>query len=182
MHVAKSAIFIILACAMVARAQTTSATKPAIDRAALEKEFETTMSGAALVGHSSDSRKPNAPPRAERYTIDRVSKIAGSENQWLFTARIPFGGREVPVPLVVPIEWAGDTPIISLTDLAIPGMGTFTARVVIYRGQYAGTWSCIDHSGELWGRIERPDATSKPAPSSPSPGTPGERRGEGSRD
>jgi hypothetical protein len=154
---------IILFVAAIARAQTAPATRPAVARAALEKEFEATMTGAVLVGHSSDTRKPDAPPRSERYTIDRVSKVPGSENRWLFNARIPFRGAEMSVPLIVPIEWAGDTPVISLTDLTIPGMGTYTARVMIYRGQYAGTWSCIDHGGEMWGRIERAGASTKPA-------------------
>ena len=163
-------LFILLLAAAV-RAQTAPATQPAIDRAALEKEFEATLSGAVLVGHSSDSRKPDAPPRSERYTIERVSKVPDGGNRWLFTARIPFRGAEVPVPLVIPIEWAGDTPVISVTDLTIPGMGTYTARVVIYRGRYAGTWGCIDHSGEMWGRIERAGGatTTQPATSPAQP-------------
>jgi hypothetical protein len=33
----------------------------------------------------------------------------------------------VPIPLIV--RWAGDTPVITLTDLTIPGVGTFTTRL-----------------------------------------------------
>ena len=148
---------IILFFASIASAQ--PATQPVIDQAALEKEFEATMSGAVLVGHSSDSRKPDALPRAERYTVQNVSKVPDSEDRWLFAAKIPFRGGEITVPIVVPVKWAGDTPVLSLTDLTIPGMGTYTARVVIYRGEYAGTWSAGDHAGKLWGHIERAAAT-----------------------
>ena len=42
-------------------------------------------------------------------------------------------------------------PLITLTDLAIPGMGTYTARVILYRDQYAGTWSGKDHGGQIFG-------------------------------
>jgi hypothetical protein len=148
---------IVLLFPSIARAQ--PATQAAIDQAALEKEFEETMSGAVLVGHSSDSRRPDAPPRAERYTIQKVSKVRDSDDRWLFAAKVPFRGGEMIVPIAVPVKWAGDTPVLSLTDLTIPGMGTYTARVVIYRGEYAGTWSAGDHSGKLWGHIERAAAT-----------------------
>jgi hypothetical protein len=53
------------------------------------------------------------------------------------------------------VFWAGDTPVISLTDLSIPGLGTYTARVMVYRDQYAGTWKAKDHGGHLFGRITR---------------------------
>ena len=60
------------------------------------------------------------------------------------------------VPLPLTVKWAGDTPVITLTDLAIPGLGHLYRAVLIYRGQYAGTWSAGDHGGELWGHIEKP--------------------------
>jgi hypothetical protein len=50
----------------------------------------------------------------------------------------------------------GDTPIIPMTDMAVPGLGTFTARVMFYRGRYAGTWQHDTVGGHLWGIIERP--------------------------
>jgi len=54
----------------------------------------------------------------------------------------------------VTIKWAGDTPVIEITDLSLPGMGTYTARVVLYRGQYAGTWSGRGGAGgQLFGKI-----------------------------
>src|SRR5688572_20842375 len=118
----------------------TQTTQPALDQAALEREFQATMSGAVLVGRFSDSARPDAAPKEDRYTIQRVSKIDGDGDRWLFLCRIQFGRKDVAVPLTIPIKWAGDTPVISVTDLTIPGMGTYTARVMIYHDQYAGTW------------------------------------------
>ena len=53
----------------------------------------------------------------------------------------------------LPVKWAGDTPVISLTNKAIPGFGTFTARVMFYGDEYAGTWSGGSHGGLMWGKI-----------------------------
>src|SRR5262245_19229051 len=121
----KTPALIIILLATVARAQSIApaavpATQPAPDRAALGKAFEAQMSGVVLVGFSTDTRRPNATPVQERYTILRVSKLPGNDDRWQFTARIPFKGGDLAVPLALPIKWAADTPVISLTDLTIP--------------------------------------------------------------
>jgi hypothetical protein len=133
------------------------------DRAALEKEFEETMTGSVLVGYfTTKSPKEAKPPAEERYTITKVSKLQG--DVWLFLARVQYGERDVTVPMPLEVKWAGDTPVITLTDFTIPKLGTYTARVMIYRGQYAGTWSHGDVGGHLWGRIERAPADAPEAP------------------
>ena len=58
------------------------------------------------------------------------------------------------LPVTVHVKWAGDTPVIELTDESVMGMGTFTARVVIYRGHYAGMWSnAKGHGGQMFGDV-----------------------------
>jgi len=120
-------------------------------RADLEKRFEETMSGATLVGTFTVAGQPDKKLQEEKYTIQRVKKLTG--DLWLFESRIEYGGHDLTVPLPLSVKWAGDTPVITLTDLPVPGFGTFTARVLIYRDQYAGTWSGKDHGGHLFGRI-----------------------------
>ena len=71
-------------------------------------------------------------------------------------------GGDVAIPLTIPVKWAGDTAVISVTDMPVPGMGTYSARVVIYRNSYAGTWHGRDYGGHIWGRIERQGATTRP--------------------
>ena len=51
------------------------------------------------------------------------------------------------------MKWAGDTPVITLTDQALPGMGTYHLHSVVYRGQYAGTWSGKNVGSKVFGRI-----------------------------
>jgi len=102
-----------------------------------------------MVGQSSRTGKPGVFD--EQYKLEKVSKLTGET--WLFTARVKYGQRDVTVPIPITVRWAGDTPIITLTDLSIPGLGTYTARVLIYRGEYAGTWSGKKGGGQMWGRI-----------------------------
>lgn len=129
--------------------------KPAakLDQAELEKEFEKTMSGCVLVGRFTVVGKEDQAPKEERYTITKVKKQ--DDGEWIFLTRIQYGKNDNQVPLKLKVEWAGDTPVITLTDLTIPGMGTFTSRVVIYRGWYAGTWQHGQVGGHLFGRIEK---------------------------
>lgn len=124
------------------------------DRAALEKQFAETMSGATLVGSFTvTGQAEKAELKEERYTLGDVKKL--DDDFWLFETRIQYGERDVKVPLQLEVKWAGDTPVIVLTDTPIPGLGTFTARVVVYRDHYCGYWDAGDHGGHLFGTIER---------------------------
>jgi hypothetical protein len=137
------------------------------NQAELDKQFEKTMSGATLVGRFTIEGRGDAgrEPREERYQINKVTKMSG--DYWMFVARVQYGRKDVTVPMALQVKWAGDTPVITLTDLAIPGLGTYTARVMIFRDHYAGYWSGGDHGGNLWGRIERTPPPSPDAPAAP---------------
>jgi len=125
------------------------------DRAALEKEFSKKLSGAALVGRFSIvGRNNEKPARSERYELDSVTKLEGRDDYWVFVARIKYGETNLKVPLTLKVLWAGDTPMISITDFTIPGLGTFTARVMFYGDRYAGTWQHGKAGGHMWGQIE----------------------------
>ena len=126
------------------------ARKPDADAAEREKKFKAMMTGVTLVGHSTRLNQEGLFGE-EKYVIDSVSKLTGET--WLIHARLQYGSRDLPVPVPVIIKWAGDTPMITLTDLTLPGLGTFTARVLLYGDQYAGTWSAKDHGGQMFGKI-----------------------------
>jgi hypothetical protein len=116
----------------------------------LEKEFEQSMSGVTLVGHY--SRTGSTTLSDDKYTIEKVTRI--KDDQWRFDARVQHGSNDVTLPVTLHVQWAGDTPVLELTDESVMGMGTFTARVVIYRGQYAGTWSSANgHGGQMFGDV-----------------------------
>ncbi len=128
------------------------------DRAALEKKFSDQMANSVLVGYFTvDGQSQEL--KEERYEIDSAAKVNG--DIWTITARIKYGKNDVKVPVPVKVLWAGDTPMISLTDLTIPGLGTFTSRVLFYGDRYAGTWQHGEVGGHMFGKIEKADAEEK---------------------
>ena len=117
-----------------------------------EKAFAETLTGATLTGRFTVDGQAGEP-KEERYEIRSASKVGGSD--WLVVARVKYGQNDVNVPIPVKVHWAGDTPILSLTDLTIPGLGTFTSRVMFYGDRYAGTWQHGDKGGHLFGTIKK---------------------------
>lgn len=126
------------------------------DQAALDKKFAERLSGVVFAGsYSLTVDGKETPAEMEKYTISKVSKIKDKDNLWVFSTRIQYGKTDVVVPLTLQVRWAGDTPIITLTNMTIPGLGTFTSRVMIYGDRYAGTWEHGKIGGHLWGRLEK---------------------------
>lgn len=155
--------FAVVVASFAILAAPTFADETAERKAALEREFENTMSGATLVGFfTMDGASADSPLREERYTIRKVTPLGN--DRWRFDARVQYGNLDVTVPIPLSVLWAGDTPVITLTDMTIPGLGTYTARVLVYRGAYAGTWSGSNYGGQMFGRVERTPAGSDEAP------------------
>ena len=111
------------------------------------------MKGVALVGRFTVAGREERQPNPDRYEIASVEKVGASD--WRFNAQLKYGKVDVSLPVVVPIEWAGDTPVITMTDVAIPSRGTFTVRLLFYGDRYAGTWQHGQVGGHMFGRIEK---------------------------
>lgn len=134
-------------------------TKPAVaadtgdHRAELEAKLSKMLSGATLEGSYtlSGPGADGAKLAREKYTLGEVKKLAG--DVWQFPTRIQYGGKDVTVPIMLPIRWAGDTPLVVVDEVTLPGLGTFSARVLFFDGHYAGYWKHGDHSGNLFGEI-----------------------------
>jgi hypothetical protein len=140
------------------------------DQAALEKKFAEDLSGVVFAGsYSVTTGGKEKPAEMEKYTIARVSKVKDKDDSWLFVSRIQYGKTDIEIPLTLPVKWAGDTPVITLTNLTIPALGTFTSRVMIYGDRYAGTWQHGKTGGHLWGKIEKIEAPVEGNGKSPAP-------------
>lgn len=118
-------------------------------------KLEEALSGAVMVGYFTVTGAEEEPGKlaAERYELASVKHLG--DGQWLFEARIKYGDHDVKLPLTFPVHWAGDTPVITVDKAPVIGLGTFDARVMIYRDHYAGFWSGEDHGGHLFGVVER---------------------------
>lgn len=117
-----------------------------------DRAFEEMMTNVSLVGQSTSFDREGITGK-EEYVIERISRVAG--DRWLFHTTMKLGSGEVTVPIPVTILWAGDTPVITLTDLSIPGMGSYSARVLLFRDHYAGTWLGSEGGGHVFGDIAR---------------------------
>ena len=118
-----------------------------------ERSFTERMRNVVLVGHFTVEGRERREGLEERYEISSVAKLDG--DRWRFNARVQYMSVDVTVPVVVPVLWAGDTPMVSITDVSLPGLGEgFSARVVFYDERYAGTWDHGEYGGLMYGTIE----------------------------
>ena len=144
-----------LSSALPAAAEDATPATP--NRAKLEKKFRETLNGATMLGRWREVKEGSlGEEKEERYTIRGVTK--GTGDIWILLAQVQFGKKDVTLPVPVNVHWAGDTPVISITNAGLPGLGTYTARVLIYDNLYTGTWSGPGHGGFLSGTILRENA------------------------
>jgi hypothetical protein len=153
-----------LITAVFAMAQETA--PPPLELNASEKQFQEALNNVTLIGFFTQG--DTAELHDDKYVIERVTKI--KDDTWKFEARIQYNKKDFKVAMPLPVKFAGDTPVISLTNFAVPGFGSFTARVVMYNGAYAGTWGSAGssgpgggHGGKLFGKIVK----NEPAPEKP---------------
>ena len=138
-------------------------------QAKLEAALAKTLSGATLEGSFTSTGAGSDPAKLSRdkYTLGEVRKVSG--DVWQIPARIQYGDKDITLPIVLPIRWAGDTPVVTVDDLPLPGFGTVSARVMFFDGHYAGYWKHGDHGGNMFGVIhpaEKEQAKTKTSPSS----------------
>lgn len=140
------ALFLLLLCPSLAPAQEASA-------ADQEKEFTTLLTKATLVGRWCLVREGQlTPERDESYEI--VSAQKGDGDKWTVNAKLKYQEQMIVVPIPVRVLWAGGAAIMMVDGLAIPGGGTYSARVLFHGETYSGTWSGGDRTGMLHGVVK----------------------------
>ena len=123
-----------------------------------ERAFAERMRGVSLVGTFTVAGREDRTPSPDRYDIFNVEKVG--DDQWRFNAKMDCCGvNGATLPIVVPMRFVGDTPMIMMTDTSIPGIGTFTVRVFFYGDRYNGTWQHGKVGGHMSGRIEKMPAS-----------------------
>ncbi len=135
--------------------------QPAPDQPAQsDEEFKKLVTNVRLVGNFTlDGQEPGKLQR-EEYVITGAMKL-GNGDYWALTSRIKYGDVDLTVPVPVQVKWAGNTPVITVDSVKIPGLGTFSARVLLDGARYAGTWSHDEKGGHLFGEIRRDGVEAK---------------------
>lgn len=133
--------------------------KAAAEKAEAIQKFTRHLSGSSLVGQFTlDDAPADKALKPDRYQIATVNHVSG--DTYLFV----YLHKGVPIPLSLKVLWAGNTPVITLDDFTIAGMGTFSARVMFHGDRYAGTWQHGKSGGLMFGKVEKPK---KPEPTDP---------------
>jgi hypothetical protein len=117
----------------------------------VERQFTERMRDVTMVGTFTVAGREDRVTHADRYDIASVEKVG--DNLWRFNANCCGVNRTIPI--VVPMRFNGDTPLIMMTDTGLPGIGAFTVRVFFYGDRYAGTWQHGATGGHMSGRIEK---------------------------
>ena len=140
-------------------------------REALEEKFAQMMTDVTLkgswqmtMGDGIERPVSLTNPSPDSYKVLKVEHTTG--DHWVITARIRYADKDVELPVMVRVLWSGDTPIITVDNLTMPVLGTYSARVMIYKGLYAGTWFGSGYGGVMSGQIvksAKSDATSESA-------------------
>ncbi len=115
-------------------------------------KFEKLLTGAKFKGSFTLDDKPLNELQEEEYDIEKVEKLP-EPDLWSIKARIKYGKKDFTVPVPLYVKWAGETPVMTMDKITLPGFGTFSARVVLHVDKYAGTWQHDDKGGHLFGRI-----------------------------
>ena len=138
----------------------TAAPSGKLSQAELEQRFAKTLTGAMLKGswqmtgeQGLAGKAPLSKPREDKYTIVSVHKQ--DDDWWLFNARIEFGENDLTLPIRLRVVWAGDTAVITVDDFGFPGIGLYSARVMIYGNFYTGIWYGTNYGGVMSGQIVR---------------------------
>jgi hypothetical protein len=118
----------------------------------LEARFKSALTKATMTGRWCSIKDGKlGPEKEDKYTITGINKLGG--DTWLIHARIQYGKNDFNAPIPVQVKWAGDTPVLIVDKIPVPGGGVYSARVLFYEHTYAGTWTGGDHGGLLNGVI-----------------------------
>jgi hypothetical protein len=129
------------------------AEKTLLSHEELEAKFKSMLTKATLSGRWASVKSGTlGSEKEDKYHIVSVGKISG--DSWVVNAKVKYNDKEFTAPLPVKVKWAGDTPVIIVDNLSMPG-GTraYSARVMFYEHTYSGTWSGGEHGGMLYGTI-----------------------------
>jgi hypothetical protein len=144
--------------------QANAAPQPKPSQEELEAKFKALLTNATLTGRWSSTKDGVlGPEREDQYKV--VSATKGEGDTWIVSARLEYRGRAFVLPIPVQVKWAGDTAVLVVDNMGMPGGGTtYSARVLFHGQSYVGTWSGGENGGLIYGLIKN-----EPAPAAVQP-------------
>jgi hypothetical protein len=137
-----------------------AAVKPVPSQEELEKKFTETMTNAVMAGRWCLIEGGKlSPDKEDKYTIASVKK--NDDGSWTITAKIEYAGLTFNAPVPVQVKWAGDTAVIVVDNMGLPGTPKYSARVLVFEGTYSGTWNGGGHGGLMHGVVKKVAAEPK---------------------
>lgn len=120
----------------------------------LHEMFRQQMKGRKLIGQFTMAGEEAGKRRPEEYHILSANKLDKGD-QWVIATKFKYGGKDFKTALItVDVKFAGDTPMIIVDNVPLPGSGTYSARVLFTKDQYAGTWSNGTVGGHMFGKLD----------------------------
>jgi hypothetical protein len=115
---------------------------------AAETKFKELLANSTLAGRWASVKDGElGEEKQDQYNIVSASKV--KDDSWVILAKMKYRDREMEIPFPVKVQFAGDTPVIVVDQLAVPGGGTYSARVLFFEKTYAGSWTGADGRGGL---------------------------------
>ena len=115
---------------------------------AAETKFKELLANSTLAGRWASVKEGElGEEKQDQYNIVSASKV--KDDAWVIMAKMKYRDREMEIPFPVKVQFAGDTPVIVVDQLAVPGGGTYSARVLFFEKTYAGSWTGADGRGGL---------------------------------
>ncbi|REJ74150.1 MAG: hypothetical protein DWQ36_23590 [Acidobacteria bacterium] len=140
-----------------------SAAAPAAAQSATDSErraaFAELLDGARLVGQFTvvNPSTGETMQRDDLYSVSRL--LPGDGDVWVFEYSMSYGDNEAnTLEIPVRVLFVEDTPLLTMSEQEVPGLGTFSVRLVFHGDRYGGMWSNGPVGGHMWGIIERDEA------------------------
>lgn len=127
------------------------------DTAQAREAFLELLDGAHLEGKFTVvGQDGQVMQRDDLYSVSTLRPGEGDE--WVFEYRMSYGGnQDTAKPLEIPVRvlFPDGTPLLTMTEQEVPGLGTFSVRLVFHGDHYAGMWSNGPVGGHMWGTVKR---------------------------
>src|SRR5277367_1095972 len=107
----KLALFVAIAAFGLAQDAAPVTVPAPLELNAAEKQFQEALNNVTLIGYFTQGDGKELTD--DKYVIERVTKV--KEDTWKFEARIQYNKKDFKVAMNLPVKFAGDTPVISLT-------------------------------------------------------------------